>query len=565
MSSNRNKLVSDAINRAYLLIDYDKNEEEQYGSIKQIILTDESLTNNEKLGAINIISKDFDGFKILDNEGTKRNCENCQKECLAELYCEHCVRNYLEAQFSKWTSGNEKIDSIIQKCQMETISPDKIIEWIPYNNLQNIKYLTKGGCSEIYTADWIDGRYEEWDSKEKQLKRVCAHEVVLKKLENIENTNRNWFDETRSLSNKYGSVVQCYGLTKDPSNGNHILVMNKMKMSLREYLRQNSNNLTWKRKIQIADDIIFALSNIHEEKLIHRDLHSGNILFNEDSQIFYICDLGFCGPADVPLNGIYGNLPYIAPEIIAGKETTPASDIYSIGMLMWEISSGQPPFINSDNDFDLALKIINGMRPKIIPGTPLKYKKLMEQCWDADSTKRPNIFHLDNEIFEINKLCYQNNNDEQLNCLNMNISLNSVNSLISSFSKIHIFGEMPEPRNFTEEEQEAYYSIQQDLIIPDSKYISGYQPENNDSKVIIGKNVKDESERIYSNNLENENFRKIKLSKDKEIQFDNKGEFNYIRENYVTNTSMNDDDDDDIYNNPNLHSEEQDELEIFED
>ncbi|PKY25290.1 hypothetical protein RhiirB3_440182 [Rhizophagus irregularis] len=59
-------------------------------------------------------------------------------------------------------------------------------------------------------------------------------------------------------------------------------------------------------------------------------------------------------------------------------------------------------------------------------------------------------------------------------------------------------------------------------------------------------------------------IRKIKLSKDKEIQIDNKGAFNYIRKNYVTNTSMNDDDDDDIYNNPNLHSEEQDELEIFE-
>jgi hypothetical protein len=62
--------------------------------------------------------------------------------------------------------------------------------------------LTKGGCSEIYTADWIDGRYEEWDSKEKQLKRVCAHEVVLKKLENIENTNRNWFDEVMFNLNK---------------------------------------------------------------------------------------------------------------------------------------------------------------------------------------------------------------------------------------------------------------------------------------------------------------------------------------------------------------------------
>ena len=43
-------------------------------------------------------------------------------------------------------------------------------------------------------------------------------------------------------------------------------------------------------------------------------------------------------------------------------------------MLMWEISSGQPPFINYEHDYDLAMNIINGIRPKIVPGTPLKYK-----------------------------------------------------------------------------------------------------------------------------------------------------------------------------------------------
>ncbi len=42
---------------------------------------------------------------------------------------------------------------------METLASYKIIEWIPYNSLQNIKYLTKGGCSEIYTAEWISGSY----------------------------------------------------------------------------------------------------------------------------------------------------------------------------------------------------------------------------------------------------------------------------------------------------------------------------------------------------------------------------------------------------------------------
>jgi serine/threonine protein kinase len=140
-------------------------------------------------------------------------------------------------------------------------------------------------------------------------------------------------------------------------------------------------------------------------------LHSGNILFDENSQKFYISDFGFCGPVDVPLNGTYGNLPYIASEVIDGRKTTFESDIYSIGMLMWEISSGQLPFVNSNRDYELASKIINGMRPKIVTGTPLEYKRLMEHCWDADPTKRPSINYLQKEIFEINKLYYSKQYD----------------------------------------------------------------------------------------------------------------------------------------------------------
>ena len=78
---------------------------------------------------------------------------------------------------------------------METMTPNKIIEWIPYNNLQNIKYLTKGGCSEIYTADWIDGSYDKWGNQKQQLKRFGLQKVILKKLENVESVNRSWFDE----------------------------------------------------------------------------------------------------------------------------------------------------------------------------------------------------------------------------------------------------------------------------------------------------------------------------------------------------------------------------------
>src|SRR5688572_19142296 len=190
-----------------------------------------------------------------------------------------------------------------------------------------------------------------------------------------------------------------------------MLVMNRMNIDLRNYLQQNHNQLTWKERVQIAYDIITALSTIHRENAIHRDLHSGNFLFSQNYQTFVISDLGFCGPADKSPTSIYGNLPYIAPEIISRKEYTFKSDIYSIGMLMWEISSGQPPFSICEHDLDFAMNIINGMRPKIVPGTPLEYKSLMEQCWDADPLKRPDINSLISKINELN-FHYQNISSE---------------------------------------------------------------------------------------------------------------------------------------------------------
>jgi serine/threonine protein kinase len=133
-----------------------------------------------------------------------------------------------------------------------------------------------------------------------------------------------------------------------------------------------------------------VLEKIHREGAIHRDLHSGNILYYQYSNYWFITDFGFCGPVDKPLGSIYGNLRYhVAPEVIVGIGYTKASDIYSVAMLMWEISSGQPPFANYEDNYDFAMDIANGMRPKVISGTPLKYKELMERCWNAVPTKRP--------------------------------------------------------------------------------------------------------------------------------------------------------------------------------
>ena len=213
MSTIRRELINAAISRAWNLIDTNIHNDihKQHEFMKQTVLADESLTKDEKTEAIRSLTEKYDENKVFYNEGTKRICENCNKECLAMLYCEHCVRNYLKAKFSNWTSGNDVIDNLIQQCQIKLFRTDRIIEWIPYNNFQEIKYLTKGGCSEIYTATWIDGRYFEWDSKKQQLVREWESRVqyvVLKKLENVENADQRWFEEVCNLISLFKEVKQ---------------------------------------------------------------------------------------------------------------------------------------------------------------------------------------------------------------------------------------------------------------------------------------------------------------------------------------------------------------------
>ena len=152
MSAIRKEVVYAAIRRAENLVDYNicTDFHKRYEFQKQTIFADESLTNDEKTEAIRWINKSYDRNKITDNEGTRRICENCNQECLATLYCEYCVRNYLKANFSNWTSGNKDVDDLIQKCQTETQMPAMVIEWIPYNKLENIKYQTVVMSQELF-------------------------------------------------------------------------------------------------------------------------------------------------------------------------------------------------------------------------------------------------------------------------------------------------------------------------------------------------------------------------------------------------------------------------------
>jgi serine/threonine protein kinase len=95
--------------------------------------------------------------------------------------------------------------------------------------------------------------------------------------------------------------------------------------------------------------------------------------------------------------GNFGSVAYMEPKRISDLKFpyTKSSDIYSFGVLMWEISSGYPPFKNCNN-IEIAITISMGKREDTIPDTPEEYDKLYKTCWDQEPENRPTV----NEVLE---------------------------------------------------------------------------------------------------------------------------------------------------------------------
>ena len=202
------------------------------------------------------------------------------------------------------------------------------------------------------------------------------------------------------MKHSEGHIVRCYGITKDPETNNFIMVMEyACNGNLRQHLNNNFNSLNWHDKVYNLYTIALGLCSIHEKGLIHHDFHCGNILVNNSSLkkcYSLITGLGLSKPANSQSEDkkIYGVLPYVAPEVLRGKEYTQASDIYGFGIIAHELCTGLPPYNNITHDEFLAIKICQGIRPESNYKIPQLILDIIQQCWDADPLKRPNASRL---------------------------------------------------------------------------------------------------------------------------------------------------------------------------
>ncbi|RHZ84010.1 hypothetical protein Glove_86g46 [Diversispora epigaea] len=336
-------------------------------------------------------------------------CTDCQQDNTGSQWCNTCNSIRFQSEFNKWTSDDAEIDEFIQKTQLTATKYEEVIEWIPFNRFNNIEYLDKGGFGKVFRAAWSNGYIISWNSQGKIWER-SQQNVCLKSINT--STNKGGFLQEVKHQLKFRGIwaIAIYGITKNPTENEYMMVMQYARHgSLRKMLNSNFKELTWRNKIENLYYIALGLVKIHETGLMHKNFHSGNIV-NETKISSYITDFRLCKPVtENDPEKIYGVIPYMAPETLNRGEYTQASDIYSFGMIMYEVFTSYPPYYNMPHNENLVISICNGQKPEIMYEIPQLLKDLMEKCWDIDPSNRPKAIELKSQL---GKYSNYNNNSE---------------------------------------------------------------------------------------------------------------------------------------------------------
>jgi len=299
---------------------------------------------------INIAGGDLQKLVIDEQE---RHALLCQQ--LASMRCQ--FDRFLQARPTE------------EKKEIAPISPRL---QIPFHELTFDGLIAKGSFGKVYL-----GRYQN---------QVVATKI----LEKFNFAEREEFIREVKIMNTLRSphVVQLYGACLE--EGRACMVMEYLDGgALDHYLMHHP--LSLEQKQQIAKDIAIGLDYIHKRGVVHCDLKSGNILIDKSSGRAKLTDFGLAKTTHKDIsatNKMSEAIAWMAPEVLNQQTPTTKSDIFSYGMILWQIYSGKSrPFLQATNN--LKKEIIAGKREEITREIPAEIAALIRQCWDKDPENRP--------------------------------------------------------------------------------------------------------------------------------------------------------------------------------
>jgi len=187
---------------------------------------------------------------------------------------------------------------------------------------------------------------------------------------------------------------------------------------------------------------------------VHCDLHGGNIVMHDNTSeiVPLICDLGLSRSVNSRESNptIQGVLPFVAPEVVHTRKFTQQSDIYAFGIIAYLMATGEPPFRYKQFNRDLVCEIMGGLRPLMPDSAPEEYKKLVEQCCDADPDKRPDADTIWDNIHKLIKKIDKDKSDSNAwdTIYHNNVKPLSRLEKESKYSSTLLpTGDLPKPRN----------------------------------------------------------------------------------------------------------------------
>lgn len=217
-----------------------------------------------------------------------------------------------------------------------------------------IRSIGEGGMANVYLG------YDEI------LGRNVAIKVLRGDLSNDEKFVRRFQREALSASSlSHPNIVEMYDVGED--NGLYYIVMEYIEGKTLKQLLKKRGNLTLSEAIDIMVQLTDGMAHAHEAYIIHRDLKPQNIMIEDDGQI-KITDFGIAMALNstqlTQTNSVMGSVHYLPPEQASGKGSTTKSDIYSMGIIFYELLTGKLPF-RGENAVEIALKQMRDPIPSL--------------------------------------------------------------------------------------------------------------------------------------------------------------------------------------------------------